>query len=342
MKLDFGYSDTATLFLNGKPVFSGESAYRSRESSFLGVVGFNDSVYLPLKKGDNELVVALAEQMGGWGFIARDGGAEYAAPGVIKQWETLRKFAMPETVAYDAKRKLLFVSNYDGTHPSDEAGMQSISSLSLDGKGITPKWLEGLRNPTGMVVAGDNLWIVEPRSLVCADIPTQTIVQRYDVQGAMMLNDLAVADDGSLYVTDSMRGAIFRFVDGKPTVWASGPEYVRPNGIRIRGGKLYVGTNGDGCLKEVDLATKNARTIASLGQGIIDGVRLCLNGDLLVSHNEGRLYRIRLDGSVSKLLDLTNKGVRTANFDFVVDKNLVVIPTFYDNRIVAYRIPSGP
>jgi hypothetical protein len=31
----------------------------------------NDAVYLPLKKGNNELMLALSELGGGWGFICR-------------------------------------------------------------------------------------------------------------------------------------------------------------------------------------------------------------------------------------------------------------------------------
>jgi hypothetical protein len=31
----------------------------------------NDAVYLPLRKGRSELVMAVAEYFGGWGLIAR-------------------------------------------------------------------------------------------------------------------------------------------------------------------------------------------------------------------------------------------------------------------------------
>jgi len=31
----------------------------------------NDAVYLPLKKDQNELVLAVSELTGGWGFICR-------------------------------------------------------------------------------------------------------------------------------------------------------------------------------------------------------------------------------------------------------------------------------
>jgi hypothetical protein len=33
----------------------------------------NDAVYLPLKKGRNELLLAVSELTGGWGFICRFG-----------------------------------------------------------------------------------------------------------------------------------------------------------------------------------------------------------------------------------------------------------------------------
>ena len=31
----------------------------------------NDAVYLPLRKGSNDLVLAVSELGGGWGFITR-------------------------------------------------------------------------------------------------------------------------------------------------------------------------------------------------------------------------------------------------------------------------------
>ena len=71
-KLHFGYSDEVTVFLNGRPLFVGKSAYRFRDPGFLGIVDVeDDAVYLPLSKGDNELVLAVSEYFGGWGFICR-------------------------------------------------------------------------------------------------------------------------------------------------------------------------------------------------------------------------------------------------------------------------------
>lgn len=71
-KMSFGYSDEATVFLNSKPVFTGRSAFRFRDPGFLGIMDAeDDAVYLDLKKGRNEIVLAVADYFGGWGFICR-------------------------------------------------------------------------------------------------------------------------------------------------------------------------------------------------------------------------------------------------------------------------------
>ena len=71
-KLYLGYSDDVSVFLNGRILFRGRSAQNFRDPGFLGIVNpENDAVYLPLKKGNNELVLAVSELGGGWGFICR-------------------------------------------------------------------------------------------------------------------------------------------------------------------------------------------------------------------------------------------------------------------------------
>lgn len=71
-KLSIGYSDEVSLFLNGKILYRGRSAQYFRDPGFLGIMDpENDAVYLPLKKGTNELLLAVSELGGGWGFICR-------------------------------------------------------------------------------------------------------------------------------------------------------------------------------------------------------------------------------------------------------------------------------
>jgi hypothetical protein len=76
-KLSIGYSDDVSVFLNGQILFRGRSAQGFRDPRFLGIISpDDDAVYLPLKKGRNELMLALSELGGGWGFVCRLGDAQ--------------------------------------------------------------------------------------------------------------------------------------------------------------------------------------------------------------------------------------------------------------------------
>jgi len=70
-RLDFGYSDDVTMFLNGRPLYGGRNGYQARYPSSLGLMTADDAVYLPLRAGDNELLLAVAEVFGGWGIRAQ-------------------------------------------------------------------------------------------------------------------------------------------------------------------------------------------------------------------------------------------------------------------------------
>ncbi|MEM6830025.1 MAG: hypothetical protein AAF551_05885 [Bacteroidota bacterium] len=64
---EFGYSDRVVAILNGKPT----NRYRSRDYRYLGTIGLFDAIYLDLKKGKNELLMAVSEDLGGWLITGR-------------------------------------------------------------------------------------------------------------------------------------------------------------------------------------------------------------------------------------------------------------------------------
>src|SRR5262249_4049589 len=70
-RMDFGFSDRAAVYLNGRPLYGGDDTYRSRDYRFLGSIGWWDSLFLRLVTGDNELAIAVSESFGGWGVQAR-------------------------------------------------------------------------------------------------------------------------------------------------------------------------------------------------------------------------------------------------------------------------------
>ncbi|MAP94913.1 MAG: hypothetical protein CMK07_08180 [Ponticaulis sp.] len=75
VQLDLAFSDKVKVFLNGRELYSGSDVFLTRDYRFLGTAGFNDTVPLYLKAGDNQLEIAVSEQEGGWtvGGILRGG-----------------------------------------------------------------------------------------------------------------------------------------------------------------------------------------------------------------------------------------------------------------------------
>lgn len=69
-KIRFGFSDEVRAYFNDRLIYGGSDIWRSRDHRFLGTVSLSDDLYLPLKKGDNELWLAITENFGGWGVKA--------------------------------------------------------------------------------------------------------------------------------------------------------------------------------------------------------------------------------------------------------------------------------
>lgn len=69
--LEFGFSDAVRVYVNGLLRYVGDDRYRSRDYRFLGTIGYFDTLYLPLTKGGNEVILAVSENFGGWGLRAR-------------------------------------------------------------------------------------------------------------------------------------------------------------------------------------------------------------------------------------------------------------------------------
>jgi sugar lactone lactonase YvrE len=344
--LNFGYSDEVTVFLNGRRVFNGDSAYRSRDRSFLGVVGLFDTVYLPLEKGLNEILLIVKESFGGWGFMAR-ADRELDRPvkrhdRLVKLWETEDVFKIPESVIYDPKEEILYVTSFNKLRRgSENAGF--ISRLTLDGEVETLEWITGLDGPCGMDVRGKKLFVVESSgNLVEIDKKKGEINKRYPIPEKTFLNDVILDKSENIYVTDTTNDRegndIYRLKNGRIEVWKSGDEIFRSNGIYLHEKNLLVGNSGDGMLKTVGLEDGRVEVVTCLGAGIIDGIRVDGDGNYLVSQWEGRIYSVTPSGEVTELIDNMEARLNTADFEFIKKDGVLVVPTFLGNKVVAYRL----
>jgi len=333
-KLTFGYSDEISVFLNGKILFRGHSEFRRRDPDFHGIVGLHDAVFLPLQRGKNEILLMVSEVFGGWGFMCRFGSlrgeAVWLHESIEDAWEASSRLAAPESACYDPASDALYVSNF---------GADYISKLDLEGKVIERKWVTGLDKPTGLALAGSRLYAVERKNLVAVDIAAASVVERYPIPGALFPNDVAVGGSGEIYVSDSQRHAIYRFQDGTVEVWLESDTLPNPNGLLWDGRRLIVGTSGDGCFKAVDPADKSVTVLLRLGSGaVMDGVRALDDGSYLMGDWNGRIFKVLASGEKIELLNTMDAKLTLADFEFIPGKNLLVVPTLYGNRVLAFRV----
>ena len=331
-RFTFGYSDYVHVFLNGRPVFTGNSAYQSRDETFSGVVGLFDTLHLPLQKGDHELLFAVAEVFGGWGLMGQDNSQDFIHPAIQKIWRLDDGNRLPEAVLFDPELEILYVTQYF------TGGNEFISRVSLDGEVLDRKWVEGLARPTGLAIYDGFLWTVERRHLTKIDRDTGTIVERFEIPGAVFPNDVSFDAAGSAYVTDTQGHRINRLAGGTWEVWLEGPEVDQPNGILVDGDRLLFGNQGDGSLKTVELQSKEVRTLAFFGDGAnIDGLCPDGQGAYIVSAFQGRVFKVTAKGLVIELLNTTASGLKSADLAFIPGQRLLVVPGLYDNMLTAYR-----
>lgn len=68
--LQFGYSDRVRLYVDSKLVYAGNAQWRARDHRFLGTIALVDQIALHLPAGETEIIAAVSESFGGWGFKA--------------------------------------------------------------------------------------------------------------------------------------------------------------------------------------------------------------------------------------------------------------------------------
>jgi len=72
VRLDLGYSDDATVFLDGRPIFTGRFSYSYNFPRRDGLITPDQAtVHLPLTPGEHQVVVAVSDGFGGWGLMGR-------------------------------------------------------------------------------------------------------------------------------------------------------------------------------------------------------------------------------------------------------------------------------
>ena len=249
-----------------------------------------------------------------------------------KVWETTAELKTPESVLFDEENEIIYVANINGD-PTAKDGNGFISILNADGSEKNLEWVKGLDAPKGMALSNGKLYVSDIDRLVEIDVRTGKIVSRYHAANAVFLNDVAACSNGMILVSDSRTARIYALVNGSLSVWVEGEPLEAPNGLFTEMGKLYI---GDKNIYEADIKTKEIKQIIADAGGV-DGLEKNNEGEFVFSNWPGRVF-VHRNGKNVKLLDTTAEEINTADLDFALKLNLVLVPTFFDNKVVAYKI----
>ena len=247
-----------------------------------------------------------------------------------KIWETDSVVAVPESVLFDS-RKRMYVSLIDGA-PWEADGRGGVARINAKGKKYDAGWITGLHAPKGLGLKGRDLYVADLSDVVVIDTKKGKIRKRIPVPNASGLNDVTVADNGSVYVSDSRTGRIWKIDNDVPQLFMDTVRGV--NGLKAVGTDLLVAAGKN--FIRVN-AMKQVTVIAELPMGG-DGIEPVGNGDYLVTTWSGVVYYVSADGKVETLLDTMAAKKNTADIGYDPVTRMVFIPTFNAKTIAAYQL----
>ncbi len=260
-------------------------------------------------------------------------------PSLSRAWESDTVFRTPESVIYDPLNNMLYVSNIGGVPPNKKDGDGFISQVSTDGKIINLKWATGFDAPKGLGLIGSTLYVTDIDRLKAINTKTGKTINTWKVAGAKFLNDVAVSTDSIIYFTDSQTSTVHQLRKSKLSVVLVDTALGGPNGVYVDGKTLYLAGFQSGHVYTMNVDDLSISQVASGIPGG-DGVERYRDG-WIVSNWNGEIYHIDDTGKVTEILDTQEAKMNSADIEVIEDKNLLIVPTFFGNKVVAYTIKAG-
>lgn len=251
------------------------------------------------------------------------------------KWKTDTLLRVPESVLYDAEKKVLYVANIDGK-PDGKDGVGFISKVSLSGKIENLKWATGLDAPKGMGVYKGKLYVADISRVDVIDVASGKITDKIEIEGAKFLNDITVDKNGKVFVSDTGTGKIHALNGNKAELYFESGEFKGINGLLAEGNEMYVVdfATGNNYILSAD---KKLKKIGMSSQGA-DGVVALPKGAHLVSSWHGEVYYVSANGEAKKLLDTKDKKINAADIEYDAKNKMLFVPTFFANSVMAYEL----
>jgi hypothetical protein len=249
-----------------------------------------------------------------------------------KKWETDTLLKTPESVLFYKKGKFLFVSNINGK-PNEKDGNGSIGKVGLEGKIINVNWVSGLNAPKGMGIYKNNLYVADINEVVVIDINKGTIIKKILVDSAVFLNDIAIDENGIVYVSDTRTFKVHKIENNIVSIFLN--KLSGPNGLYCDDNTVFVLDKGS------LLKVGSNQKITKIADGMdpsTDGIEMINDNEFVISSWAGIVYYVKVDGTKQTLFDNRDKKINSADIGYNPKSKIIYVPTFYGNKVVAYQL----
>lgn len=258
---------------------------------------------------------------------------------IEEAWATDTVLRTPESVLYDEANDVIYVANIGNYDPENTDGDGFISQLSPDGTVKELKWVTGLNDPKGMGLYDNTLYVTDLNEVATIDVSSGEVTNTYPVEEAVFLNDITVSSDGKVYITDSNTDHIYLLENGQASTWMDDSTLQGPNGLLIEDDRLLLASAGGGFLAPINLENKRVEDHWLDEIPSADGIIKTATGDYIVSTWQGEVHYVDPENNRSqKLLDTKDQEINSADIGYIESQELLLVPTFNDNRVVAYKV----
>jgi sugar lactone lactonase YvrE len=286
----------------------------------------------------------LAAALGGVSLQAQAPAAGSAAPQPFAAGPALKLtpnaktyggFRFAESISYDADRDLYVAVN--AGMPQDVVPNDGyISLVNPDGTAHTLKWIGVNRNgltlnhPLGSDIINGMLYVADIDTVRWFDMKTGEPKGNVKVDGVLRFNDIEVAQDGTIYGTqtgdtnaDTWR--VYKITpQGQSSIFVKGAPLAQPNGVAF---------DPDGNIVVVNIGTNDVLTFSPAGQLLKteqavdpgnDGLAILPDGTKYVSSvRQGTVSRIR-PGQKAEIIASGIPSAASMTYD--PKRNRLVIP----------------
>ncbi|MFC5045580.1 hypothetical protein ACFSTE_18685 [Aquimarina hainanensis] len=254
-------------------------------------------------------------------------------PRLVKLWETDTVLKDVESAIYDSTNQVIYATSING-HWLKANGKGFISKIGLDGNITCHKWIDAIEGPTGTAMYNNKLYVADFDTILEIDIKTATITNSHKIPATERINDLTVAEDGTLYGSGTKSGKLIALQDNKATVIASDLEW--PNGLLYEKDKLLIGL-GDNTVIDYNVKT-NSSNVLTKDISNPDGIVAIGNGDYLISSWQGMIYYVTSNGDKILLLDTVEKKENAADITYIPSLRMVLVPAMLQHKLIAYTL----